>query len=78
MFFSILINLSLPVECLSPIEDALLTTKIQNIRKQLLLASFEIKKAFLNDASTSPIVAMLREAMIKSVSFTSISDTLLI
>lgn len=67
-FFRILVNLTLPVECLSPTEDVLLSTRSQNIRKQLLLASFEIKKAFLANASTSPIVAMLREAMIKSVS----------
>lgn len=67
-FLRVLVNLTLPVECLSPVEDVLLTTRTQNIRKQLLLASFEIKKAFLDDASTSPIVAMLREAMIKSVS----------
>lgn len=68
LFLRVLVNLTLPVECLSPVEDVLLSTRCQNIRKQLLLASFEIKKAFLNDASTSPIVAMLREAMIKSVS----------
>lgn len=69
MFFHrVLVNLTLPIECLFPVEDILLTTRTQNIRKQLLLASFEIKKVFLDDASTSPIVAMLREAMIKSVS----------
>lgn len=68
LFLRVLVNLTLPVECLSPVEDVLLSTRCQNIRKRLLLASFEIKKAFLSDASTSPIVAMLREAMIKSVS----------
>lgn len=68
LFLRVLVNLTLPVECLSPVEDVLLSTRRQNIRKRLLLASFEIKKAFLSDASTSPIVAMLREAMIKSVS----------
>lgn len=62
----VLVNLSVPVECLSPVEDALLSSKTQNIRRQLLLASLEIKRAFLDDAATFPIVSMLREAMMKS------------
>lgn len=61
-------NLSVPVEYLLPTEDALLTNKSQIIQKQLFTASFEIKKAFLDDAATFPIVAILREAIMKSVS----------
>ncbi|XP_035212664.1 protein timeless-like isoform X2 [Stegodyphus dumicola] len=61
----VLVNLSLPVECLLPRED-ILTPRIRNVQKQLVLSSLAIKKSFLDAAATLSLVSMLRESMIKS------------
>ncbi|XP_054721438.1 protein timeless-like isoform X2 [Uloborus diversus] len=62
----ILVSLSMPVECLLPIEDIRNDTKSQNVRKKLILCTFTIKKAFLDACATLSLVSMMREAMIRA------------
>ncbi|GFT00901.1 protein timeless [Nephila pilipes] len=62
----VLVSLSLPIEYLFPLEECMVTTKHQNVRKQLASSSLAIKKAFLDVSATLSLVTILREAMIKS------------
>ncbi|GIY41860.1 protein timeless [Caerostris darwini] len=63
----ILVNLSLPIEYLLPLqEESQLINKNLNIRKQLTTSALALKKAFLDVSATLSLITILREMMIKS------------